>query len=450
MANIVVAMHNFLLKPSILRGCPPYYETFINGLRENGNNVLCFQFSKHELKKKEIPEEYLSKLQKFRPDLFIFFTNQFWDISTYFEQPIIIYDIDSPIQYCNLDLLRKDSNRYRYIITTYSGYDTHREFLNCSKKNILYVPPFTGIRSYETSFVRNIGFVGSHWLWNDYDGVLRFLRSKPTLEERKIAKKIYDEFVQYPYVSLEELYTKNNENIHNKLIFSNLLVERARISGLRRLRCLTEIADLGLEIRGNPWLESDLLKCFPEVLFSYSYMPVNNKDEVEEFFNSSKISINTKHIQALSGFSWRVCDILASNACLVSEYAKDLVDLGFKVPMFESPAEAREQCTKLLKNENMRKDIVAHSHEIVNKKHRFKHILPFIEDFLGMTLHSDDEGSLEIISIFNNVLQKNINTKHKQVFPTLDKNRLTKLDKWRYKIAKHLYKEIRYQEKKRG
>ena len=242
----------------------------------------------------------------------------------------------------------------------------------------------------------------------------------------------------------EEIYSNFGIEADNKLKFDNLFFYACRVSGINRLRVLSELAPLGLEIRGQYWLLNDpTLAAFPEVLFSYSNRAVHSIEDSQDFFNSSKISLNTKHIQAKSGFSWRVCDILASNACLVSEYAADLTELGFTdVPTFTTPYEAREQCKKLLENENLRKDIVAHSHELINKNHRFKHILPQIEDFTGVTLHSEDEGSLEVIPIFDKTVPP---TPQKlPPFPNIAGERLSFKGKVYRKIARYLYNKVEY------
>ena len=86
MANIVVGMHNSLAR---LKGKYPYFEVFLEKLKEHGNNVLCFERTALETHlDSRIPEVFLEKIKKFNPDLFIFFNNQFWDISDDFDVPV--------------------------------------------------------------------------------------------------------------------------------------------------------------------------------------------------------------------------------------------------------------------------------------------------------------------------------------------------------------------------
>ena len=65
---------------------------------------------------------------------------------------------------------------------------------------------------------------------------------------------------------------------------------------------------------GTVWcgLVQACLKAFPELLLSYSPEVINNTISTQYFYNSSKIGFNTTHIQAKTGFGWRVADILAS------------------------------------------------------------------------------------------------------------------------------------------
>lgn len=439
MANIVVAFHNFLMTKNTLDARPPFYDAFLNGLKEAGNNVLCFEKQNYEATiSSPIPEQYLEKIKKFNPDLFIFFNNQFWDITKHFEVPIVIYDVDSPNSYSNVEFLKLNKNKIKYLINQKSGAQIINDIIGVPTENIKYIKPFTNIQKNNNTIQDiNISFLGACWVWNDFNEPLEFSQQKTTKEEREIAFEVYKKYIKNPCYFLDYFYKKD---VSNKLTFNNTKIASARISGIQRLRFLTEIADLGLEVRGTSW-NSPMLKVFPEVMLSYNIEQVLNYKETESFFNRSKIGFNTKHIQAKSGFSWRVCDILASNACLVTQRADDLKDLGFKVPMFESPSEAREICKKLLKNENMRKDIVAHSNELIEKNHRLKSLLEEIENFLNMKLHSDGDGTLEII--------KNYNTPKKQVakiikpaFPEI--NNLKGFNKYFYKIAKYYYKKIKF------
>lgn len=431
MANIVVAIYNPLIRQ---KGMYPYFETFLNGLKNAGNNVLCFEkIAAETVLNEEVPEEYLAKIKNFKPDLFIFFNNQFWDISKYFEQPIIIYDVDSPNVYCNIDKLKKNK-RYKYLTIQKAGIDIIQNALEDRGIEVKYIPPFTGIRAENIEQTINIGFCGSHWLWNDFTQIEEFLSKNPSDYDRKIAKEIYKTFQEYPFCTSDVLYKNLNVSVDKKLDIKNLYQFTTRVSGVKRLRCLLELEDLGLEIRGYLWNTPTAtpLKAFPELLLSYSNKVVNNNLTTQNFYNSAKIGFNTNSIQAKSGFSWRVFDILASNACLVTEYTSDITSFGFDILSYKTPQEARSICENLLKNENLRKEYVQKAHEVIDKNHRFSSVLPIIEDFVGMKLRSDFSGTLEIVNT------DNVSNSQKS-----QKRKLKLKDKIRYKIWKHLDKKLK-------
>ena len=101
----------------------------------------------------------------------------------------------------------------------------------------------------------------------------------------------------------------------------------------------------------------------------------------QDIYNRSKIGINVSHLQATSGFPWRVMDIMASNACLVTDKHEDFKRLFGKIPIptYDSASEAYMVCKELLKDEARRREIVMQCQEVINNNYRFKHLLPKLE-----------------------------------------------------------------------
>ena len=145
----------------------------------------------------------------------------------------------------------------------------------------------------------------------------------------------------------------------------------------------------------------------------------------QDVYNSSKLCININHIQATSGFSWRVCDVMASNGCLVSEDNPGIHRLfpDIPIPVFSNKYEAREQCIRLLKNENLRREIVLQCQAAIEQGYRFKHILPQLENFLNIPLQASAEGAP--VSFFNEKIYKK--KKNKASISYKLKNRIYKL-----------------------
>ncbi len=140
---------------------------------------------------------------------------------------------------------------------------------------------------------------------------------------------------------------------------------------------------------------------YPELALCYNREPLFSLRDNQNFYNQSRIGICTQHIQAVSGFSWRVCDIMASNACLVTEYRPDMSSLfgSIDIPTFSTPAEARSRCKELLEHESLRKEIVEQCHEVIDARFRFRHLLEKLEDFLQMNLSAAvEEGTITYFS----------------------------------------------------
>ncbi len=410
MANIVAAFHRITSDPKIPDSMPPYYEGMLSGLRKNGNNVLCFVHDIHGTlwDDKEIPESILEKIENFGPDVFILFNYDFYDISEKFDVPIVIYDVDSPNRYENKSAILKCPSRYKFAVIQKAGSKLVRDFCNDVKaEQIRYIKPFTEIQNKEEDLKNNIAFCGSHWLWSGCSNIYDFMKMQPLDKEREMAKQVLKYYKEHPYGELDEIYEKFRYAPDRRLKNEQYILA-GRLSGLKRAEYLSYISDLGLEVRGEYWNHPSL-NFFPELALCYNCSPTVTIFENEIFYNSSKIGFNVNHIQAKSGFSWRVCDILASNACLISEYTPDL-NAAFSsigIPMFTNKEEARQQCIKILNDEPLRADIVAASNELIDRQYRFKNILCDLEELCGLSLQSEGSGNIEIVNLTKLLKQGN-------------------------------------------
>ena len=160
------------------------------------------------------------------------------------------------------------------------------------------------------------------------------------------------------------------------------------LSGEKRLRVLSTVADLGLELYGTEnW--QDTYYYDSKINMSHIRKRVYSIEHNQDIYNRSKIGINVSHLQATSGFPWRVMDIMASNVCLVTDYHTDFDRLfgNIPIPTYNSSGEAYEVCRKLLNDENRRKDIVMQCQQVVDSRYRFKHLLVKLEEYSGVRMH---------------------------------------------------------------
>lgn len=410
MARIFVALYNFANKKDDFNTMPPFFESFLKGLKDAGNQVLCFHHKTYGRQfNSKFPSDIMNRVKNFDPELCILFNNNFWDISQIVDCPIVIYDVDSPLEYAGLESIKNNVSRYLFVVNQTLGIQTVMDVLKAEKKQIRYIPFFSEVRSDpKVEPINNIVFLGTNWLWEGYNFVNTFIKNNPSNLDRKFARSVLDEFTNNPLEDLDFIYKKLDLTPNHRINFINqkrsngVIINGARravteISGLRRVRYLSSVVDLGLEIRGTYW-NIECLNYFPEVLLCYNKEQVYSLKESQNFYNSAKIALNTKSIQAKNGFSFRVCDIMASNSCLVTEYCKDIGELfpNVGIPCFTTPQEVYEQCKKLLDNEDYRLEIVTKANEAIDSGFRFKHVLENLEDFLNLKLHSEFEGSLEI------------------------------------------------------
>ncbi len=402
MAKVFVSMFNAVRNPNNYCTMPPFYESFLQGLKEQGNDILCF-FHKNFVRdfSEEMPSFLKEKLIEFDADIYIFFNNHFWDISDLTDKPIIIYEVDSPLFYKNLDKVKANPTRYRYITIQKGAVKVIQDTFSIEEKYVCYVPPFTEVRADKSIEPdTNISFVGSNWGADGCAFVTDFMAKNVSVEEAKLAKQAYEMYAKNPFTSTEELYDRyeNISEIKNKLILNNDGNVSQRISGIKRLHHLEAISDLGLELHGPTWLTT-CTRYFPGVAFSYNSEPVFSLEDNQRLYNRSKIGFNINHIQAKTGFSWRVCEVMASNACLVGERKPDMQELfkGINLPTYTNAYEAREVCKKILESEDTRKEIVLASNDIIDRQFRFKNAMVIMEQFLGMTIHEEKTGNIEFV-----------------------------------------------------
>jgi spore maturation protein CgeB len=375
---------------------PCYYESFINGLKNFGNDVFVYYDNAWHREFREIPEELLEEIKVINPDTIILFNNYFYDISEYFECPIIIFEVDSPIYFWNKDKIVSNPNRYKFFVCQTESLEYISNVFGVSKKNIVKVPFFSEIKAKNIPQVHNISFIGTFFHYGNF--VNEFMLNNPAKNDINQMQEVFEYISKNPFITEQDIVDKLNITS----IKINKCLDTERIIGFlsskNRIKVLSAVADLGLKLYGTKtWLTE--FNFYPEIAFSYDTKQIFSIKDQEEVYNASKLSISISHIQAQSGFPWRVCDIMATNSCLVSDYHLNFESSfpGIKVPTFNNPYEARKVCKKLLQEDNMRRDIVLSCQEIINKKFRFENILDIIESFLGIKLRTEKVGTVEIL-----------------------------------------------------
>ena len=399
MAKVVLCFHNHLIyyfnsigKAVSSNTMPPFYEAFIKGMKDNGNELLVYNcalgylWSDH-IEIPDCPQKIKNEILSFNPDLVMLFNDSFYNIVDFVECPIVVYEVDSPMYYTHKKLIRKMPDRFKFCVAQSRSMDILKENYGVRKANIIHTPFFSELKRQDLELKNNICFIGSKFTPYIPSPINNFLSLNPSQDEISLFKQYLNEVKQNPYITYKELEQKFQTRSDKIEKTFHYIVEF--MSDWSRIGTLSAVSDLGLVLYGSASWGTDL-PYEPDLTLSFNKKIIYSMQDNQDVYNSSKIGININHHQAADGFSWRVCDIMASNACLVSEYKNDLVKLfpHINIPTFQNKYEAREQCKKLLNNENLRKDIVCQCNEAIEKNYRFSNVIDKLEYITGVSLRS--------------------------------------------------------------
>ena len=337
----------------------------------------------------DIDENTAHAIKEWNPDICFIFNNNFYDISEVVSCPIIIYEVDSPRYFSNKENIRRNPDRHLYFIFQEDSREILKKDYGVKEERIFYAPFFSEVYADDSvQQTTNISFIGSLVPITSAEPFQNFIKGSPSAEEWKMMKNCLNYLKENPQATPTELIYKYN--ITSELVARNMNLKELLmlLSGERRLKVLSAVCDLGLDLYGTKnWGNTYYFNM--DLNMSYIDKLVYSVKHNQDIYNSSKIGINVSHYQATSGFPWRVMDIMASNACLVTDYHSDFARLfgDIPIPTYESEAEAREVCKRLLEDESRRRDIVLQCQEVVNAKYRFKHLLSKLEEYSGVVMH---------------------------------------------------------------
>ena len=387
MAKIIMAFFNGIKDANNPDAMPIFYESFLQGLFDTGNDVFVLSHPFWGRDFGDIEPELKQQIQDFEPDVCFIFNNSFYDLSDVVECPIIIYEVDSPTYYSNKEVLIRKPERFLYFVASTGSIDIIHSAYGVPKEKIFYVPFFTEVHADDTPQTTNISFVGSKFVPHPKMLPNVFTASNPSKEEKELFINFIEQIKRNPQISLEN--SRNSlGTAASKVGVPDILMY---LSVEKRIHVLSAVVDLGLELYGTENWAQDYYYDY-RLNLAYNNKKVYSLEHNQNIYNSSKIGISVAHIQATNGFPWRVMDIMASNACLVTDYHSDFERLfpGIELPTYESEYEAREICKKLLVDESRRREIVLQCQDIIDKKYRFRHLLKQMEECCGVKMHEDN------------------------------------------------------------
>lgn len=403
-----------------------FWDGFFKALQECGNDVLVINNSFYGIwtsntTDNPLVESYLmSEVKNFNPDLIIAFNNRILQkIVDWFDGPVVLYDGDELKFFSDLDTIHANIDRYK-LFSIVDGWRSDYLDFGFQNDQIFYMPPGTKVTK-DPSVVQamNISFLGQrrYYLNN---------KVRDAILQGKNLDVFYNSY-------LDHIRTRNYD--YTKLVRNNggiLSDDTYSDSDLWPLfdnsyLVFASVLDLGLHLGGHEGKWREIVDFIPQIAATHSKARVFTLEENEFFYNSSKISLNINHPQGRgNGFSWRCWDIMASNACLVSSASSELKRLTenyVKIPMFSSPAEAREICKDLLDHPEKRAEIVHLSQDFIEKNYRWEIRFKEMEAILGIQLIQEGRcGSIKKLKPISSELANTLNkwngidpTKHAKV-----------------------------------
>ncbi len=409
-----------------------FIEGFANTFARMGNDVKCYIIHP------DLEKSSKKDLITFNPDLIISFNNVFMSkhLLDVVSCPICVFGYDSVSFWENIDIIKENYDRYYFLHHGEDTYSQAHELLPDALESHHFIFGYASdLRKKDILQDIEISFIGGLGNWNKSlskyfmelyygkkDFCLNDIKDDIIKDIEKLSKNHLSIIEKVP-----EYWEKLNLMSYKQTIILNL-------TALKRFDVLRSLTDLGLKVFSYPQF-IDVITWDLELAKAFDFTPSVSLEDSEYNFNRSKISLNLPHAHAQNGFSCRVCAIMASNACLLSDYRRDL-DLLMKpyinFPMFKSTAEARELAEKLLKDDVWRKDIVAASQQMIEENCRFEKKIMQMQDFIGISLKNENEtGKKECF--FDKL--RNIDVYHNR--PKTIKDKII------YKIWKHIGKTLK-------
>lgn len=369
----------------------PFYEGFIKTLRGQGNDVMLVRTNEFLPSQQEnllfgslSDSKLVQNVTDFNPDVIIAANNHIPKvILEALDCPIILWTSDNPSWYSDKEYIKKNISRYKFF---HHGWDNVHvkvcmDNFGAKLDQNFCIGHATAVQSEKKSIDSNIVFVGTV---GHSHNMINFLKYHCKNHDMISLREFYKDVLQSPLNNI-------SNDFSDKLKLSDM---HQVITGNNRIKTLDAISDLDLKVYGLPTNFLDVAAYSMELAMCFDYKSIVTIKNTQNLFNSSKIGVNLFSAHAITSFSWRVPDIMASNACLISPHKADLVKFNpyMKMPTFESPQECRELCQKLLQDEAWRKDIVASSHKSIEEHGRFEHMFKIMEDASGIQLLKEVSG----------------------------------------------------------
>ena len=341
--------------------------------------------------KLEYKNNYIKiKIAEFKPDLIVAFNHTITETMYHITDcPVLVLDGDSPISnfWYNKHLMFKNLDRIKFGYNIFNHLEIYKNVFGVNEVNCFYIKLATSCVAQDLPIKRDIVFLGSiHG--RSYNSKLISYINKISLNP--YMKEKFIKVIKHAVVTADLSEIINNSEFPG-LDFEMLFFYIAEIRRVHTLNILMN--DFNFECFGWTGLSPN-----DPLYLHFNNDPVYKVIHNQNVYNTSKIAMSITQAQSnpnLEGYSWRVCDIMATNACLVTSLSSSIKQHFGKwvnIPMFSNAYEAYGICKKLTMNESWRKDIVKSSQLAIKEgKFTFYDRVSEIEEIFNLTPHLGKE-----------------------------------------------------------
>ena len=347
----------------------------------------------------------------FSPDIIISYNNVLpgYDIYNYTNCPIIVYPADVFRVWAGIELLKTHIDRYYFL-------DATERITSDIKKNLPEVKnnqfiPFghaTGVKAMDLPQDINISFVGSlgNYAWGTrayFSNLYKYVSYDEANSQKDAFIKAYRNHLKDDNDIVYSDFMNSSEPVVDRMKDKYVYELNTITACNKRFSILSKLTELDIEIHGYPYSWGQIVEFNIDLLRCFNYKPSVSLEDTMNLYNRSKVSVNLPQGVNTEGFSWRVPDILASNAVLLSVPKGDLVRLMktyYKdFPYYETANEALSIAKKMLLEDNWRRELIEASHCLVENEFRYPKKLKYMKQAIGIDICNVGlNGGLKIIT----------------------------------------------------
>ncbi len=175
-------------------------------------------------------------------------------------------------------------------------------------------------------------------------------------------KLLFPPSIYLPLAVNERVFFNKNINRQNNLLFIASYTKE-------RMSFLNNITSIDTKLIGPKWSNKTLSE---KINYKDKILSIN---DVSNEYNNSKFILNIKHEHnVLNGLNMRTFEAIASGACLIQDYVKD-VELNFEISkdivVYKNLEELNELILKLQKDKKLFNCIINNGEKLVSSNHTY-------------------------------------------------------------------------------